>query len=221
MNNRLIATMLMAAALVQAEELFRYPVFREKLLRDERGELQIDDGGVSYKPADGKNSILIPLADVREADVSDPRIIRIETYDILKRNLAGRSAYVFRLAEGRHDQALARFLAAHLSRPVVGGYDPPPDQPFEIAAYHRHRFGGCHGKLVIGADAIHFVSDKSGESRTWPYRNIETIGSMNPFHFRVATLAETYNMDLKDRLREQAYNWAWRHVYRPLEKAAQ
>jgi len=193
---------------------FRYPVIRGKLLKDEPGQLEISKGGLSYRSADGKTAIRVPLQDILEADLSDPKVIHIETYDILKRRLTGRRVYTFRLRDSRHDEALTRFLVDALPRPVIGAFGTASQGAFEILAYHRHRLGGCHGKLEIGADAIRFVSDRPGDSRTWLYRDVETIGNMTPFHFRVSTLVETYNFDLKDRLREDAYRLAWQHVHR-------
>ena len=193
---------------------FRYPVFRGKLLKDEPGQLAISKAGLLYKSDNGKTTVRVPLQDILEADVSDPRGMRFETYDILKRRLTGRRVYMFRLREAKHDEALTRFLADALSRPVVGAFGTASKEAFQIAAYHRHRLGGCHGRLEIGADAIHFITDRPGDSRTWQYRDVETIGNMTPFHFRVSTLVETYNFDLKERLIEDAYRLAWQHVYR-------
>jgi len=213
--SRLTAVLLLAGAVAHAQEVFRYPVFRLKAARDEPGQLQVDQSGVSYRSDRGKTSIRIPLADVHQADVSDPRFIRIETYDILKRRLAGRRVHSFRLRDGQHDAALARFLASRLARPVVGTFSAETRESFQLAAYHRHRLGGCPGQLRLDGDGIRFLSPRAGESRTWLYRDIDTIGTMNRFHFRVTTLAETYNLDLKERLPEEAYNEAWRLVYRP------
>jgi len=193
---------------------FRYQVFRGKLLKDEPGQLEISKAGLSYRSDSGKTTVRIPLRDIIEADVSDPRAMRFQTYDILKRRLTGRRVYVFRLREAKNDEALTRFLVNALSRPVVGAFGTASKAAFAISAYHRHRLGGCHGRLEIGADAIRFVSDRPGDSRTWLYRDVETIGNMTPFHFRVSTLIETYNLDLKDRLIEDAYRLAWQHVYR-------
>ena len=217
----LIAILFSVASDLWADDVFRYAVYREKLTRDEKGELVIDQTAISYKSEDGKMSVQIPLADVYEADVSHLREIRIETYDLVKRKLMQRQAYTFKLREGEHGPDLARFLAAHLKRPIVGFLaNSPASEAYELPAYHRHRFGGCHGKLRIDATGIQFVSERAQDSRTWSYADIETVGTMNEFHFRVSSLNETYNFDLKEQLPAAAYNLSFKSVtgLKPVEE---
>lgn len=197
-----------------AADEFKYRVFRSRLRRDEPGQLEISKAGVSYRSDNGKTKLQVRLTDILEANLSDPKFIRLETYDVLKRRLTGRRTYSFRLREGKRDEALARFLADNLPRPVVGSYGSASTEAFEILAYHRHRLGGCHGKLPISADSIRFVSEKPEDSRTWLYPDMQTSGTMTPFHFRVTTLVETCNFDLKKRLPEEAYRLAWQQLYR-------
>lgn len=199
-----------------AQETFRYGVELKKFPRSEKGELVIDASGVSYRSEDGKRSIQIPPLDIHKADVSDPREIRIETYDTLKRKFTARRAYTFELREAKQGPELARFLAGHLNRPVVGFLDRSRQggASYELPAYHRHRFGGCHGTLRIDGAGIQFVTDRSEDSRSWSYDEVETVGTMNAFHFRVSTLNETYNFDLKDKLSEAAYELSFKAVTR-------
>jgi len=200
----------------QAEE-FRLSVHRDRvvwngLTRRELGELVVDDRGFAYKSLNGKKAIEIAFPDVRRADVSHPRVIRIETYDRLRRKAGGNAVHSFRLREPIEGDALARFLAGKLERPPMASYDIGLSQEPEIATYHRHMVGGCHGKLQIGQNGVRYLSDRSGESRTWLYRDVESIGSMNAFHFRISTVAETYNLDLKSRLPEETYRRAFQIV---------
>ena len=204
---------LLSAVGAQAADSFEFAVFRDHIPRKEAGRLVISENGVSYRSAHQKTVIDIPLLNVFQADVSDPKVIRIETYDISKKTFLGRKVYVFRLQSGMHDDSLTRFLSRALQRSVIGAYGTASQPETLIPAYHRHRFGGCHGTIRIDTDAIRFASDRSEDSRTWLYRDLETLGTMNPFHFRVSTLAETFNFDLKERLPESAYDLAARRVY--------
>jgi hypothetical protein len=211
----ILLALLAFSPVVLGQDIFRYPVELKKFLRSEKGELVIDSGGVSYKSEDGERSIQIAPLDVYEADVSDPREIRIQTYLNVKRRLLGRQTYTFRLREVEHGPELARFLAVHLKRPVVGFRDTAAQgEAYEIPAYHRHRFGGCDGTVHIDSSGIQFISEKAADSRSWPYSEIETVGTMTAFHFRVSTLNETYNFDLKDRLPSAAYDLSFRAVAR-------
>src|SRR5712692_7885464 len=124
----LLVCLLSAVPLLDASDAFHYRVARVRTMRNERGQLDISESGASYRSDNGKTAIQLPFSDIREADVSDPTKIRLETYHILKRRLTGRRVYAFQLREGRHDEGLARFLTERLARPVVGHYsipDPP------------------------------------------------------------------------------------------------
>jgi hypothetical protein len=118
----------------------------------------------------------------------------------------------FDLLDGVVADRLPGFLAERLERPVLGSSSDAPEG-VEIAAHHRHVLGGCDGPLVLGADAVHFVSEEPKHDRTWPFEDIETIGSADPFHFRVSSYAETYNFDLKARMPEEAYRRLWLRVF--------
>ncbi|PYT32243.1 MAG: hypothetical protein DMG57_02555 [Acidobacteria bacterium] len=196
-----------------AAESFDYAVMRLRPLhRAEPGRLKIDGSGVSYESDNGQTKRQLTFENIREADVSDPKLVRIETYDILKRRIGGRREYAFRLREGTHDEDLARFLSAQVKRPVAGVYQVSAPPVFTAPVYHRHLLGGVHGKLEIGPEAIRFVAEKPADSRTWPYRDIESIGNADPFHFRVSTYSETYMFDVKERLAPEAYEYAWQRV---------
>lgn len=179
-----------------------------------RVALLIDESGISYRSDSKKKSIQLPFLEIYEADVSNPRQIRIESYEMLKRKLMGHRSYTFKLRDSESSVGLVRFLSAHVKRPVKGFQDIQSKTAFEIPAYHRHRLGGCNGSLRIGEREIQFVADLTQDSRTWAYDQIETIGSMSSFHFRVSTLAETYNFDLKEPLPTAAYDLSFRSVAR-------
>lgn len=201
----------------QSDAIFEYPVTLSrplshvKLQRDVRGVLQFSHTGILFKSSDGKTTVNLDYADVKKADVSDPEKIGIETYDIRALNPLERHAYEFKLKKA-HGPDLVHFLVDHIQRPVVGD-SGANDFTFHVPAYHRHITGGAHGTLEIGSAGIRFVTKAKADSRTWLYRDIDTIGSSGPFNFRVTTPAETYNFDLKQRLPEGAYDLAWRYTY--------
>jgi hypothetical protein len=207
-----------AAAGGQAKEVFdlkveRVRVFRQRFLlfRNQPGDLHIDSQAVTFRSGDGKTSVVIPIQDLREADVADPHSLRFETYEVQKWRPIERRQYIFRAAPDAPVDEIAQFLAARVPRPVVGHYASPPQ--FSIPAYHRRVRSGTNGTLEIGEDGIRFASDKPADSRTWLYRDIETIGRPDRFRFRVTTNRETYVVELKSELPEAAYELAWSNVY--------
>jgi len=201
------------AAGVYGADVFDFRVERIRMFKDEPGNLHIDAGGVTFRSANGKTTIEIAMKDLRTAEVADPTALRFERYELRKWKPIERRAYTFRAQPGAPLEDLAQFLSARILRPVVGHYGKPAE--FQTAAYHKRGFGGTHGTLEIGAEAIRFVSDNPTDSRTWLYRDIETIGAPDRLHFRVTTLAETYILELKAELSEAAYQLAWKEVYKP------
>jgi hypothetical protein len=191
---------------------FRYEVKRDKLWKGERGVLTVNGQGIQYRSENGKTALDLPFQDIRKVDVSDPREIRLYTYDRAKTRLTQPREHEFELREGTTSAALTQFLAERLKRPILGAYELVNAGP-EIPAYHRHTLGGCHGVVRFGPQAIQFESKDPTHSRTWVYADIETIGTMSPFHFRLTSYAETYNFDLKERLSPEDYRTVWHRVY--------
>ena len=196
---------------------FQYDVLRSKpLQKDEPGQLRINEAGIEYRSVNEKTSLLLPFIDVHEMDLSDPSVIRIETYEMLKRKLSGRRSYVFRLRSSRgvqDNERLVKFVSDRLPRPVVASYSTSAKPEFEIPAYHRHVLSGCDGRIQITTEGIRYLSSKEDHSRTWRYSEIQAIGGSDPFSFRVTTLAETFTFDLKERLPKEAYDLVWQRVY--------
>lgn len=215
---RIIGLAALIAAISQGQavpEAFDIKAERVRLLRNQPGDLHIDAHGIGFRSADNKTTINVPILDLREADVADPHSLRFQTYEVQKWKPIERREYVFRIIDDAPVEALAQFLASRIYRPVVGHY--ASGSKFQIPAFHRRTRGGTHGTLEIGNAAIRFVSDKPADSRTWLYRDIETIGRPDAYRFRVTTNRETYVVELKSELPEAAYEFAWSNVYN-LEK---
>ncbi len=206
----LVLVAVVAGPLARGE--FRYEVSRDKFWGGEAGVLTIDRSGVHYRSKNEKTVLDFAFDDIREADVSDPRKVRLFSYERAKKRLARPRLYQFKILEGTTGEALAEFLVERLERPVVGAYGIQEDAT-GIPVFHRHVLGGCDGSLRFDAEAIRFDSKNRKHSRTWPHADVETIGTMAPFHFRLTTYAETYNFDLKQRLTPEDYRSIWRSVY--------
>ena len=210
---RVLALMLLPAVLATGadKDMFDLKVTRVRMLRNQPGDLHIDAEGVKFRSSDGKTTITIAMQDLREVDVADTHALRFQSYDIQKWKPIERREYTFHTHAETPVEDLAQFLAAHVHRPVVGHY--AAESEFRVAAYHRRTFGGTNGTLEIGQEAIRFVGDKPADSRTWLYRDIETIGRPDSFRFRVTTNRETYVVELKSELPEAAYQFAWSKAY--------
>jgi hypothetical protein len=192
-------------------KVFDLKVTRVRTLRDQPGDLHIDSHGIAFRSFDGKTSITIAIQDLREVDVADSHALRFETYEVQKWKPIERREYTFRAPPDAPVEELAQFLAGQVHRPVVGHYKE--NFQFRVAAFHRRALSGTDGTLEIGNDSIQFVSLKPADSRTWLYRDIETIGRPDSFRFRVTTNRETYVLELKEDLPEGAFGLAWSKVY--------
>jgi len=191
--------------------VFDLKVERVRTLKNQPGDLHIDGQAVTFRSDDGKTTINLPMKDLREADVADPHALRFQAFEAPKWRPFERREYVFRSGPETPVEPLAQFFSARLYRPVAGHYSARPE--FQIPVFHRRTRGGTHGTLEIGGEAIRFVSDKPADSRTWLYRDIETIGRPDAYRFRVTTNRETYALELKSPLPEAAYELAWGKVY--------
>ena len=191
--------------------VFDLKVTRVRTLRDQPGDLHIDSQGIAFRSTDGKTSIAIAMKDLRDVSVADAHALRFGTYEVEKWKPVERVEYTFRAPPDTSVEELGNFLTAHVHRTVVGHY--PEESQFQAAAYHRRVRAGTTGLLKIGPESIQFVGDKPGDSRTWLYRDIETIGRPDSFRFRVTTNRETYVLELKEDLPEAAYELAWSRIY--------
>jgi hypothetical protein len=190
---------------------FRLRATMIHLFRDAAGTLYIGPEAISFRSDDGKTKLDLPLLEVREADVSDARKLRFSLYDVRKWEPLARREFVFRAPPDTPVEDIARMLSASMRRPVVGHYAGVSN--FSVAAFHKRTLKGTSGTLEIGADAIRYVSQQADDSRTWRYRDIQTIGSPDPYRFRVTTTRETYILELKDQLPDGAFQMAWERVY--------
>jgi hypothetical protein len=179
--------------------------------RDQIGDLHVDSDGMQFRPKDGKAAIIVPMKDLREVSVADPKALRFETYAVSRWNPADRRSYTFRVALDAPLDDLARFFADRMNRPVVGYYEGTAR--YRVPAFHRRLRRGADGMLEIGDASIRFVSkDEPADARTWLYRDIETIGQPDSHRFRVTTDRETYVLELKRPLSDEAYRFAWDRV---------
>src|SRR5258705_12438688 len=119
----LLLVLSLATGSVQAGPDFQFDVLRSRpLQKDEPGHLRINESGIEYRSINGKTTIRVPFIDIREIDLSDPSRIRIETYEMLKRKLAGRRSSEFRLHSQRgipENDRLVKFVSDRVSRPVL------------------------------------------------------------------------------------------------------
>jgi len=201
--------------LLQADSL-EYRVKHDHALGSCHGRLIVNDQEIRYEASNGKHSQSWPYIDIQKLDVVSPTRLALKTFKSASwKKLDQDEAFTFSLIEGQLTAANQEFLRSQLSRPIVARLtDPKETTSVAFLVRHRHRVGGCEGRLQVEEDRLVYSSDRSNDNRVWKLSEIETIGSPDPYHFRVTTYNETFTFDLKSALDPKIYDTLWKKIYR-------
>lgn len=197
---------------------YTFQVEHQRFLRKDSGRLEITAAGIAYhseKKQDRSRSWTYD--DIQELTIESPHRVRILTYEDVEWRLNRDRAYVFDLVTGEITLELVAFLAEKLPTPLVTSIFPEPEGVLlRLPAKHGHALGGgCNGEVVIGEKAVFFKSERTEHSRWWPLEQIENVGSMSEFDFRVVTREGPFHFQLKRPLDRPVYENLWRRVHEP------
>ena len=195
---------------------FEYRVKHDHVLGSCQGKLTSSDGEIWFEASDGKHSQTWSYIDIEKLDVVSPTRLTLKTFKSASWKKLGKDeTFEFSLIEGELTAANQEFLRSKLSRPIVARLTEPKETTSAVfPVRHRHRVGGCEGQLQVEEDRLVYVSDRSKDNRVWKLSDIETIGSPDPYHFRVTTYNETFTFDLKSPLDPNIYDTLWKKIYR-------
>jgi hypothetical protein len=148
-----------------------------------------------------------------------PTSLTVLTYQDNKWKLGADREYKFDLVSDKTFEDPYQFLKGRLDQRFVTEI---PDRisavVWEIPVKHLLRFGGDEGVLQVGADEIVYKSERSTESRTWRFQDIENVSTSGPFQLTIVTFErakthygelKSFNFELKQRLDEAHYNDVW------------
>jgi len=227
----LVSAFLLGAPSILAQTEFRYDVWHGHLRpphikkAGNMGTLFLTGAGILFEERypSGKrpkhpHRWFWDYRDIRQLKI-EPRSLAVLTYDSDKWKLGADRQYQFDLVSEKTFQEAYPFLKQRLDQRFVAGIaERPADVLWEIPVKHLLRFGGDEGVLRVGADMLVYSSDKTEESRTWRYEDIENISSSGPFQLTVTTFERAathygdlkgFNFALKERLDEARYNDLW------------
>ncbi|MBI4483386.1 MAG: hypothetical protein HY652_10905 [Acidobacteria bacterium] len=194
---------------------FTLSVQHEHLWGHCAGKLVIHEEGMEYATENSKHSRKWRYEDLRRIEISSPREVVLHTYEDVKFRLGADKKFRLELRDGDVTAEIYEFLLARASRPLVTRVLYPSAPPaFTMPVKHRHRMGGCQGQLKAGEDRIIYETPHPGDSRIWFYKDIESIGLMDAYSFRLTTLEDTYTFDLKVPMSPEHYDFLWAKVYR-------
>src|SRR5262249_47361289 len=210
-----LVLLLMMGTLLRADSL-EYNVKHDHTLRSCQGKLTMADQEIRYEASDGKHSQAWSYIDIQKLDVVSPTQIILKAFESASWKKVGKDkTFEFKLTEGQLTVADQEFLRSKLSRPMVARLTDHKEKTLSaIPVRHRHRVGGCQGHLQVEEDRLVYSSDRSNDNRIWKLSEIETIGSPDPYHFRVTTYNETFTFDLKSPLDSKIYDRLWKKIYR-------
>ena len=206
---------LMLTSVVLADS-FEFHVKHDHILGSCDGRLAAKDRKIRYEAADGKHTQAWAYIDIQKVEVVSPTRLVLKTFrsEDWKKFEKDR-VFNFSLVEGKLTPEHQEFFLKKLSRPMVARLVEKVNQsPTPLPVRHRHRLGGCEGHLSIEEDRLIYFSHHSGDNRVWTLRDIENIGSTDPYHLRVTTYNETFTFDLKSPLDPKTYDFLWMKIYR-------
>jgi hypothetical protein len=226
----LVSALLLWAPAIRAQTEFRYEVWhghpRPPHLKKagNMGALFITSSGILFeehypdKRPKHPHRWFWDYRDIQQLKI-EPRSLIVLTYTSDKWKLGADRQYQFDIVSEKTFQEAYPFLKQRLDQRFVAGIaERPADVLWEMPVKHLLRFGGDEGVLRVGPDTLVYSSDKTGESRTWRYEDIENISSAGPFQLTITTFERAathygdlkgFNFALKERLDDGRYNDLW------------
>ena len=179
------------------------------------GKLVLTDRDIRYEASTGKHSRSWAYIDIQKLDVASPISLVLKTFESHSwKKLESDKVFEFSLLDAKLGREQQEFLREKLKRPMVARLTEKATSSTLLLVRHRHRLGGCEGQLSVEEERLIYLTDHSSDNRAWKLREIETIGSPDPYHLRVTTYNETFTFDLKAPLDPRLYESLWKKVYR-------
>ncbi len=200
---------------VSMAEPFEFRVKHDHSLGSCAGKLIASDREIRYEAIDGKHSRIWAYIDIQKLDVASSTRLVFKTFESQSwKKLERDKVFEFSLLEGKLRPNHQEFLRAKVSRPIVARLVEKGASSTLLLVRHRHRLGGCEGQLAVEEDRLIYLTDHAADNRVWMLREIETLGSPDPYHLRVTTYNETFTFDLKSPLNPKTYDSLWKMIYR-------
>ena len=197
-------------------ESFDFRVKHDHTLGSCEGSLSVTDREIQYEATDGKHSRTWAYIDIQKLDVASRTRLVLKTFESQSWwKLERDKVFDFSLIEAEITTEQQEFLRAKLSRPMVARLVEKGECSTLLLVRHRHNLGGCEGQLSVEEERLIYLTDHASDNRAWKLRDIETIGSPDPYHLRVTTYNETFTFDLKSPLDPKVYDSLWKKIYRP------
>jgi hypothetical protein len=219
-----IGTLLIFCAAAAFAQPFTYQVRHRHLHGGAIGTLRIAADSVAFteQSNNGKHSREWAYSDIQQLSLSAVAL-RVLTYEDQKWQLGRDRDFAFdRLPEGMIEQVYPLFARSLDQRFIAELADPDVRALWQVGAKLRHGLRGSQGTLLIGDDRIVYQAEATGESRTWPFQDIDNIATAGLFDLAITTLERSewlhagpaeFRFELKQSLKEDRYNELWRRIH--------
>lgn len=171
------------------------------------GTLVIADSGIEFRSE--KLSLKWEFLDIHTFDLSG-REFTLSTYQNRRWHEPGERRFHFTLAEAIPPSA-ATVVQQRVAKPARNGApDPKAPAIAEIPARHG---ASSNGTLRVRDSGIDYVSANGRDSRTWRWKDIQTIANPDPYSFRVTAYREIAQFELKEPLSRSLFDEMWDRLY--------
>jgi hypothetical protein len=185
------------------------------------GRLTLDEAGVAFESATKPDhSWRVPYLELQQAAALDNGEFRLLTYKDRKWRLGADREYRVEVTDKKFAAQVRPDLERRLGPRFVAGVAPGDvAQPlWELPVKHLLRLTGSEGVLVVTADRMVYRTETPGESRDWPFADIESVSTSGPYQLTITTLERArshygnrkgFNFQLKEPLSQERYNELW------------
>ena len=208
-----------------------YEVRHQRALKNHAGVLTIGDTGVSYQqtvPAGKRQNnpkrlekVQLDYQDIQELWLAPDKLVLV-TYKDRKWLFGVDRQFEFFLAKGKTFEGAYALLKGKLDRRFVAALaDPQPNALWELPVKLLGTIQGSEGILQVGPDRIVFRTDRSRQSRSWRYEDIENVSTSGRYQLTVTTYerAKTnygsmkgFNFQLKQPLDGKRFELLWKRL---------
>jgi len=187
------------------------PAKLKRTLGSTSGTLVIDAATVEFRPAKG-DSRRWPIAEIKTLDFY-PRRLLLTGYERRGGLRLGTRSFRFDLGESM-PASVATVLAVRVGKPTRNR-NPETNAPAfgTVSAHHSTPRGGSNGTLRLRDEGVDYVTQRTNDSRSWRWADIQTVSNLDPYHLVLSGYLETYSFDLKQPLPREQYDRLSDEVY--------
>lgn len=180
--------LLFLAPAVGRAKTYTYKVKHLHAVGSCQGRLVVGETEVRYETDYRSDARIWPYPQVKKIDRKDSRTLTIYTYEDQTLQFGRDRPFDFEFLDGQVSDELFNFIVTRLSRRPEPEVPPaPPGGRWELAAKHKHFFGGCQGTLKITASFVEYVTDHKKDERLWKYLDIKRVENPSAYRLNVYT----------------------------------